>query len=554
MLHPMDLGASYDDLLADFDESSAATHDDQLRALGGLLTAWEQKYEPPNLKWQRDPVLWCHERLGYNLWSKQQAIIESVRDTHQTAVHSCHAIGKSLTSAAAAMWWIDTHNVGEAFVVTTAPTHQQVASILWREMNRLHKRGNLDGRMNLLEWYFGNELVAFGRKPADYDPAAFQGIHARYVLVIFDEACGIPKALWDAASTLIANEESRFLAVGNPDDPHGEFSRVCRPNSGWNVIHVGAEMTPNFTGEPVDEIVSASLISKRWADEKQKSWGEHSALYASKVLGIFPVDSDSGVIPHSWATACKYLELPPDGKRCAGLDIGGGGDRTVLRERIGPKAGRERVWLDSDPMRVCGEVALTLAEWETERVVIDTIGIGWGFAGRLKELSRRHNYTSTDIVHEAEVVAFNAAMQAKEPKRFINKRAEMHWNGRELSRMKTWDLEFVDDDTIAELTEAQYEIMDSRGKIKVEAKDKIIERLGQSPDRADALLMAYWEGDSVEANLPAARMLTDAFYDQVYLREGPAWAGPVKKATPDEAQRRVDEERLMQELSLGRPL
>jgi hypothetical protein len=26
----------------------------------------------------------------------------------------------------------------------------------------------------------------FGRKPADYDPSAFQGIHARYMLVIID--------------------------------------------------------------------------------------------------------------------------------------------------------------------------------------------------------------------------------------------------------------------------------------------------------------------------------------------------------------------------------
>ncbi len=38
------------------------------------------------------------------------------------------------------------------------------------------------GRITLdAKWYIGNELVAYRRKPADYDPAAFQGIHARYV-------------------------------------------------------------------------------------------------------------------------------------------------------------------------------------------------------------------------------------------------------------------------------------------------------------------------------------------------------------------------------------
>jgi hypothetical protein len=47
---------------------------------------------------------------------------------------------------------------------------------------------------------------SFGRKPSDYDPEAFQGIHAAAVLVLIDEACGVPKSLWDAASTLITNE------------------------------------------------------------------------------------------------------------------------------------------------------------------------------------------------------------------------------------------------------------------------------------------------------------------------------------------------------------
>ena len=53
-----------------------------------------------------------------------------------------------------------------------------------RYMSNAHTR-RFPGRITLdAKWYIGNELVAYGRKPADYDPAAFQGIHARYVLVI----------------------------------------------------------------------------------------------------------------------------------------------------------------------------------------------------------------------------------------------------------------------------------------------------------------------------------------------------------------------------------
>ena len=45
-------------------------------------------------------------------------------------------------------------------------------------------------------------LAPPSRKPADYDPAAFQGIHARYVLVIIDEAGGVPKSILDAVDAL----------------------------------------------------------------------------------------------------------------------------------------------------------------------------------------------------------------------------------------------------------------------------------------------------------------------------------------------------------------
>jgi hypothetical protein len=93
-----------------------------------------------------------------------------------------------------AAWWLDVHPIGEAFVVTTAPTTAQVEAILWREIGKAHRKGNLPGRITLdAKWYMGQELVAYGRKPADYDQAAFQGIYSKYVLVLLDEAVGIPK-------------------------------------------------------------------------------------------------------------------------------------------------------------------------------------------------------------------------------------------------------------------------------------------------------------------------------------------------------------------------
>ena len=449
---------------------------------------------PEGEKYINDPVLWSKERLNVTLWSKQKNIIESVRDNVNTAVMSCHDIGKSFTAALTCCWWIDSHPPGTAFVVTTAPSGPQVKAILWREINRMHKSAGLAGRTNLTEWYLDKEIVAFGRKPSEYTPDAFQGIHAIYVLVILDEACGIPDSLWDAASTLTTNEYSRTLAIGNPDDPFSRFERVCRDDSAWNVIQVSAFDSPNFTGEEVPDVIKRQLISPRWVESKRIEWGEDSALYTSKVGGKFPTDVVEGVIPGSWVTQCRYLDLPQGEPRELGVDVGAGGDRSVQIVRLGPKVVDMRTSRHSDPMRLAGEVVDFINRHEIDRVKIDSNGIGWGVMGRLRELSFAHNSDPTLCVHNATVIGINVGEGADNSVRFLNKRSEIWWNvGRENSRTKGWDLGFLPDEAIGELTAPRYEIMDSFGKIKVESKKTLKKRLGKSPDIADAVLLAFTE-------------------------------------------------------------
>lgn len=452
--------------------------------------------DPPALRWRRDPVAWLHERAKAETWSKQREIICSVRDNKLTAVHSCHEVGKSWIAANTASWWLDTHPPGSARVVTTAPTQDQVEAILWNEINSVHERLELEGRTNLTEWWYGKFLAGVGRKPSEYKPTAFQGLHAKYMLVILDEAYGVPAALWNAASTLAANQHSRILVIGNPDGP-GEFEEVCRPNSGWNVIHIGAKDTPNFTGEPVSQHLSDMLIHPEWYEERKRKWGADSALFQSKCDGVFPQGGDPfSVIRHDWAMSCRHLEYPATSPVEAGVDVGAGGDRTVIRERRGRRAGREEEFVDADPMRTVGRLVECINRWGIEKVKIDSTGLGWGLAGRLRELSKRHNPTGA-VTHNAEVVAVNFGAGPSEGKeqKFLNKRAELWWNARELSRPDTrgWDLTEVDDDVVHELTAPRYEVLDSYGKIKIEPKEKVIKRLGVSPDRAEALILAFLE-------------------------------------------------------------
>ncbi|MGQ5576758.1 hypothetical protein [Streptomyces sp. ECR3.8] len=469
------------------------------KALKQIRDQVQRKLDRRNLRhrtrlYQDNPVGWVRERLGQVVWSKQRDIMLSIRDHRRTAVRSCHGVGKSHTASLVASWWLDTHPPGEAFVVTSAPTFAQVRAILWRYIRRVHRRGKLAGRVNQTEWHMEDELVAFGRKPADHDESAFQGIHARYVLVILDEACGIPEQLWVAADALTTNSDCRILAIGNPDNPASHFRKVCQPGSGWNVIGISAFESPNLTGEEVPEDVAQALVSRGWVEEKATEWGEDNPLYKSKVLGEFSEDAPNKVVRASDIAKCR---IDPEAKPTAadlepvelGVDVGGGGDETVIRERRGRRAGREWRAHTDRPEKIAPLVLQALKESGATAVKVDSIGIGFGVIGELRNLAGQGK-------HSARIVGVNVGEKSSQPGKFKNLRAEIWWEiGRSLSERQGWDLSQMAnaDTTVAQLLEPLWEV-DAQGRIFVEPKDEIRKRLGRSPDNADALLLAFYSG------------------------------------------------------------
>src|ERR1035438_1159843 len=152
------------------------------RAQPNALKMFSDRLDPPKSPFADDPAGWVGHRLREHITVKQKEILDSVIDHKHTAVHSSNSIGKSFSMARLAAWWIEIHGPGEAFVVTTAPTWHQVESILWKELARAHRKGMLSGKiLGDCEWKINmgpgpDELVAYGRKPADYDAGSFLGI------------------------------------------------------------------------------------------------------------------------------------------------------------------------------------------------------------------------------------------------------------------------------------------------------------------------------------------------------------------------------------------
>jgi len=449
-------------------------------------------------RYLRDPSAWIEERLGEEVWSKQREILQSVVDNRRTAVPSCFGSGKSWTAARLSAWWIDCHPPGQAFVVTTATTGAQVKAILWRELHRAHTAGKLKGRLNQTEWWLEvpggkEEIVAFGRKPADMDQTAFQGIHAPFVLCILDEAAGIPTPLFNAADSLIVNLASRILAIGNPEDT-GEFKDICMPGSGWNVIRIPAKVTPNFTEEKVSPKIKRELISKIWVEEKKRKWGVDNPLYKAKVDAEFPDTRVGGLIPIAMIRAAQDRDLGPQPGDSEeeilrkttpnelGVDVGAGGDRSVIAQRRGSVVRIKHRGHNPDTMQTCGEVITVLDETGAEQVKIDEIGIGKGLVDRAKELNKP-------------AIGVNVGRKARDSKHYLNIRAEGYWGLRE--RFEQEDIDLPEDgaeadDLAAQLIDIRFK-RTSKGQVQIESKDEIRRRNkdGASPDEADAVMLAF---------------------------------------------------------------
>lgn len=467
--------------------------------MSGTADALERKLTPaPERVVHSDPVRYARDTLSVEPWSVQREIMRAVASGEgegRCAVPACHGPGKTALAAWLGAWWLDGAPPGDRALVTSAPTQHQVAGLLWAELNRAHYRGGLRGRITGLNgiptWTVGQETIGWGRKPQDLaDPnqarQAFAGVHRpEGVLVILDEATGIPAWLWESALSLLTNESSRILALGNPDDPSSTFAEKCAPGQGWWVRHISAFETPLFTGEPVSEAARRGLVSPRWVRNAEQDYGgRDNPLYQSKVLGQFPDRSDNLVVQPRHVKAAWLRDLPGRVRGAFGLDVARSpaGDWSALYRNRGGVVRRIDAWRGL-PITASEEEDSTVARTHRQTrhvpsvpIVVDTDGLGAGAYDGLIALKRR-------------AVPFSAAGPARRPDRFDSRRSELWWEARLALERGEWDLDPEDEPLAAQLQMPRWWV-DGSGRIHVETKKELAKRGKKSPDRADAAIMA----------------------------------------------------------------
>lgn len=171
-----------------------------------------------------------------------------------------------------------------------------------------------------------------------------------------------------------------------------------------------------------------------------------------------------------------------------GLDVAeAGSDKTVLVKLTGTYMQYYKfIEVDEDDLTLQVDLIETfLAGMKRSPIAVDAIGVGVGVASMLKRKAYK-------------VVPIKVSRGTKRKDKtgvfsFLNVRAEMWWRMREaLDPYNPYALALPPDPRLrAELTAAKYE-RTPNDKLKIEEKKKIKERLGRSPDIAEALMLAYY--------------------------------------------------------------
>lgn len=175
---------------------------------------------------------------------------------------------------------------------------------------------------------------------------------------------------------------------------------------------------------------------------------------------------------------------PKAGPLIAGVDVAGPGeDETVLCVRQGGQILELRAFAHADAR---GAVLDALRPWRhrgLDRVNVDTAGLGHYFASHLEDAGLR--------VRPVNVGEAPTSDDARE--RYANLKAELYWALRE--RFADGDVAGLSDQpAITQLSDLRYK-HDSRGRVVIESKDDARKRGVKSPDRAEAIMLAFAPDD-----------------------------------------------------------
>lgn len=444
--------------------------------------------------WRRKPWLFATEEMQFtpDRWQLRvlKAFASADENARRIAMKACKGPGK--TALLAILIWnflacygeIGEHPKGAATSVTKA----NLDANLWPEIAKWQGRSPFlkaafkwtKSRVFAVDhpetWFFDARTWAQSAD-AQAQSETLAGLHAKYLLFVLDESSSIPSAIMATAEAGLANAHeggwAKIVQAGNPTHLEGPLYEACTTHRDmWTIITI--------TGDP-DDPDRSPRISVQWAREQIKMYGRENPWVKVNVFGEFPPASLNALIGVDEVEAAmrRYGKLREQDFKYAqkrlGLDVARfGDDRTILFPRQGLMTKMPVVLRQVRTTVITARALLAKKRWGWELCLIDDTG-HWG-----------HGVVDQLIASGEKVVPviFNdTAIDA----RYKNRRTEMwlemaEWIKRGGALPPIPEL-------VAELTSATYTFVG--GQFQLEDKDLIKEKLGRSPDLADALALTF---------------------------------------------------------------
>lgn len=352
-------------------------------------------------------------------------------------------------------------------------------------------------------------------------------------LIVYDEA---GEFLREQVASLLAwnrgpeGQRARMVLASNPPRsadgywmtewfaPWLDVNHPRRAEQGelrWAIMEDGS---PIWVDGPEDcylngerrEVLSFTFIPAALSDNPYRDTPEYRAkidslpepLRSQLKYGDFTAgvqDELNQCIPTEWVKEAQRRWKPqphPGAPMCAiGVDVAQGGtDKTVLSIRyddwFAPLVDIPGA-LTPGGSDVAG--AVIAKRLDGAKVIVD-LGGGWG-GDALKHLTA-NGVDAVGYMGVKESVRRTRDNQL----RFANTRTEAYWSLREAldpTQPGGATMALPDDkELLADLTAPTFETRSGKGGmvIHLEPKDKLVKRLGRSPDKGDAVAMAWWSG------------------------------------------------------------
>lgn len=442
--------------------------------------------------WRSNPEDYFHRVLGiegeepYNgMWDGQYAMLESIPiciDKHKNlVVASGHSLGKDFIAGGLVPYFLQVW--GPCIVITTAPTGRQVETVMWGEIETRYKaaKAELPGRLLTTRidiepnWY----ALGFTTKETGQMVGKFQGFHSPRVFVIASEAQAISDTTYEQIDAILTGEIGLLIMIGNPLRSTGYFARQIKNTKDNMVLHFSCLNTPNYKE---NRQVIPGICSRSWVEKKREAWGPEDPRWFGRVLGQIPKTSIDSVF--SIDLIEKMVERQTrstEVRRGLAADVARfGDDETVIYGGTNGVVEAQEIYSGLSTTETAAKSVMVNTRIRGGNfIAVDADGVGSGTIDTLYDM----NLPGIDLV---EIHSQGKPIDNQ----FYNLKAEMWFAAKD--RAERGDASIPNDEILKEeLLEVKF-FINKKGKIQIESKEDIKERLGRSPDRADAWVYFQW--------------------------------------------------------------